>query len=235
MRVTPSTDSRNGFTLMELLTVMAIMGILLTAGVVSYVGARRGAEMRGAVGSIRAALTMARQHAVTKRHTTAALFRLEGGTNCMYVFAKAGVAVQSSGNILTIPASVGVSFSWPDEREYVCNMNGRAEGSIGRLGPFSGAADQRATQWLATETGGAKWTSGDSFGFLVGEKFFMPPGIECKVKRPRGMMSDNEMILFYPNGKSVGMGEWTIQLNDKMGDVTKIVTVYPLLGLVKSD
>jgi prepilin-type N-terminal cleavage/methylation domain-containing protein len=228
MRVTRPADPRNGFTLMELLTVMAIMGILLTAGIVSYVGARRGAEMRGAVGSIRAALTMGRQHAVTKRHTTAAVFRLEGVTNCLYVFAKAGEAAETNPNLLIIPS--GTPFSWPNDGEYVCKMNN--DGSVGQIGRLKAGspavADRRITTWQ--ETPGVGWKSGDSFGFLVSEKVFIPPGIGCKVDS-----SDSAMILFYSNGKSVGVGERTIQLTDKMGSDIKTVNVYPLLGLVKSD
>jgi prepilin-type N-terminal cleavage/methylation domain-containing protein len=65
---------RQGFTLLELLTVMTIMVLLMGTGVAGYMGIRRGAEMRGAVSSLRTALMLARQEAVTKRTQTVVKF-----------------------------------------------------------------------------------------------------------------------------------------------------------------
>lgn len=58
---------QQGFTLLELLVVMAIMGILLGLSTLSYMGVRRGAELRGAAMTIRTAMMLTRQQAVTKR------------------------------------------------------------------------------------------------------------------------------------------------------------------------
>ena len=67
-----------GFTLLELITVLAIMVIIMGAAVGSIVGARRGAEMRSGVAYVRTAVALARQHAVTKREKTWINFQLGG-------------------------------------------------------------------------------------------------------------------------------------------------------------
>lgn len=58
---------QSGFTLVELLTVMGIMALLMSISAIGFIGMRRGAELRGAVMSVRTTLMLARQQAVTKR------------------------------------------------------------------------------------------------------------------------------------------------------------------------
>ena len=65
---------RSGFTLLELLVVMAIMIMMAGIGITGYMGIRRGAEMRGAVSAVRTTLMLARQQAVTKRRTVTVSF-----------------------------------------------------------------------------------------------------------------------------------------------------------------
>jgi len=60
---------RAAFTLIELLVVMGIMILIMGIGVTGYFGIRRGAEMRGAVSTVRTTLMLARQQAITKRRT----------------------------------------------------------------------------------------------------------------------------------------------------------------------
>ncbi len=67
-------SNRIGFTLLELLIVMAIMIILMTIAVAGYGGIRRGAAIRGAVMTLRTTLMLARQEAVTKRKTVTVQF-----------------------------------------------------------------------------------------------------------------------------------------------------------------
>ncbi len=64
-----------GFTLLELMTVMAIMVIIMMIAITSFYNLRRGAEMRSAVNSMRVVLALARQNAVTMREKTWACFR----------------------------------------------------------------------------------------------------------------------------------------------------------------
>jgi Tfp pilus assembly protein FimT len=72
-------DCSFGFTLLELLVVMGIMIVMMGMGITGYIAIRRGAELRGAVSSVRTTLMLARQQAITKRRTVTVSFR--GGTN----------------------------------------------------------------------------------------------------------------------------------------------------------
>ena len=84
-------SNKHGFTMLELLIVMAIMVILMTIAVASYGGIRRGAEIRGAVMTLRTTLMLARQESVTKRKSVRVEF-VNGAT----------VAIPDSINVLSI-------------------------------------------------------------------------------------------------------------------------------------
>ena len=71
----------SGFTLLELMTVIAIMAIIMGSASVAIVGIRRGAEMRSAVSSLRATIGLARQQAVTKRERVFITFLPPDGQN----------------------------------------------------------------------------------------------------------------------------------------------------------
>jgi prepilin-type N-terminal cleavage/methylation domain-containing protein len=223
---------RRGFTLLELLTVMIIMGIVLSTGVMMYVGARRGMEMRSARSSIQSALSMVRQHAVTKRRMAGIVFRLEGTTNCFYYFERVGKASRAHPTYIytpVAPLSKDQGY-WPSDSAYICNMTT----PLGQIGQLKGSGDYNLVDgafapvtWI--EKGPDKWTVGDVFGFQVGEKMFLSPGITLQEDG-----KDNFMILFYPNGRAEGEGERTLTFTDKMNTATKkTISVFPLVGLVE--
>jgi len=56
-----------GFTLIELIAVIAIMALILGVAVTSMVGIRNGSEMRSAVTTVRSSLSLARQYSVLNR------------------------------------------------------------------------------------------------------------------------------------------------------------------------
>ncbi|HMP90586.1 MAG TPA: prepilin-type N-terminal cleavage/methylation domain-containing protein [Kiritimatiellia bacterium] len=60
----------SGFTLIELLVVIAIMGIIVGLTLPAFQSLGRGASMRSAVSQFRAAVSLARQHAIVNRTTT---------------------------------------------------------------------------------------------------------------------------------------------------------------------
>jgi prepilin-type N-terminal cleavage/methylation domain-containing protein len=63
----PSQRTQRGFTLLELLVVVAIMGVLMMVGVASFVDIGRGAAMKKSVMNLYSTISHARQYAITKR------------------------------------------------------------------------------------------------------------------------------------------------------------------------
>jgi prepilin-type N-terminal cleavage/methylation domain-containing protein len=63
-------DSRRAFTLIEMLTVMAIMMIMMAFAMVNFLQWGRGAAMRGATLNVKSSITCTRQWAVTHRTRT---------------------------------------------------------------------------------------------------------------------------------------------------------------------
>jgi prepilin-type N-terminal cleavage/methylation domain-containing protein len=228
--------NRLGFTMMELLTVIVIISVVMATGVVSWVGARRGMEMRSAASSIQTTLALARQHAVSKRRTTCVVFRADNGTNCYYVFEKIGKSAKELDSRLNTITPPGVGGFEPNGLT-ICNMS-LPNGRIG-TNYFSGDGGTEADGdhyytdliWLPNEPETQGWKQDDSYGLKVADKMFLPPGISCKIDD-----KDNGMILFYSNGRGTGVDSRVIKLTDKLEtSVTKKFTVYPLVGLVKQE
>ena len=73
-----NVDSRAGFTLVELLAVMAIMVIITGIGIASYVNMTRGAAISGAVRHVRGGLTLARQTAIMNGQRAALIVHGDG-------------------------------------------------------------------------------------------------------------------------------------------------------------
>ena len=90
MRKNHIDSRRQGFTLLELLTVMAIMVIMMSIAGASYYGMSRGAALRGSTANLTTALSLARQFAVNHRNTTYVKL-WQDTTNANYqVYIKAG-------------------------------------------------------------------------------------------------------------------------------------------------
>ena len=69
-RVRAGRRGCRGFTLLELMTVVALMAILLAMATLVFIEMGRGAAMRGSVQGIKTALVQARQFAITRRVRT---------------------------------------------------------------------------------------------------------------------------------------------------------------------
>jgi len=110
----------DGFTLLELLVVMGIMILLMTAGIGGYFQMRRGAEMRGAISTVRNTLMLARQQAVTKHRNVQVFFNpdpsntvtvveiISGATNQVHTPAALPPGIQFNP---PLPASGMIAFS----------------------------------------------------------------------------------------------------------------------------
>ena len=95
--------SRSGFTLLELLVVMGIMVLLMSISAIGFIGMRRGAEVRGAVMTVRTTMMLARQQAVTKRQNVSVEFYPVGEDNIMLVVQGSARATNS---IVYLPRGV---------------------------------------------------------------------------------------------------------------------------------
>jgi general secretion pathway protein H len=71
--------ARGGFSLFELLLVLAIMGMLAALVLPSLPGALESARFRGSAGEVRAALTLARTLAVSEARNRSVTFDLDRG------------------------------------------------------------------------------------------------------------------------------------------------------------
>jgi type II secretory pathway pseudopilin PulG len=99
---------RGGFTLIEILVVLAIMMMMMAMAMFAFVDFGRGAKMRAGALSFRSAFNGARQHAITHRTRT---YLFYGNTPSpmrgYYVVSNAANGVMGSTNFMP----VGVVFS----------------------------------------------------------------------------------------------------------------------------
>ena len=97
----------SGFTLVELMTVMILMMLILTASLVSWNNLKRGAEMRTAINDIRSSLALARQYAVLKK--TVITIGITSGQE-YYISNSASATLMRGGGIQELP--LGVRFGY---------------------------------------------------------------------------------------------------------------------------
>jgi len=118
-----STQPRavRGFTLLELLVVVAIMGVIMAMSVTAFIDIGRGAGIKSTALNLRASLSHARQYAITKRTKT---YFVYGNTNWAdritgyYYFAKNGNADGATTNYSIIGTTNftvdGIAFGTAD-------------------------------------------------------------------------------------------------------------------------
>ena len=91
-----------GFTLVELLIVIALMAIITGITVPAFVGMGRGAGMRGAVSSVRSTLSLLRQWAITHREEVTFHYFDGGASSASYYYATASGALIEKTNELPL-------------------------------------------------------------------------------------------------------------------------------------
>ena len=90
MTSSPPSRRATGFTLVELLAVIAIIGVMIAVMVPAFNGMGRGAKLTTAVAQLKTTCSLARQHAITKREITYIVFandnvNLYAGTNLAHL------------------------------------------------------------------------------------------------------------------------------------------------------
>lgn len=90
---------------------MSIMVLMMTITALGWRGIRRGAEMRGAAGTVRTGLMLARQQAILKRQNIMVLFR-DDGTNSFMETHVYGLN-ETGATHSTLSLTPGVAFDLP--------------------------------------------------------------------------------------------------------------------------
>jgi prepilin-type N-terminal cleavage/methylation domain-containing protein len=218
-------SSRAGFTILELLTVMVIIVLLMSIAAAGYLGMRRGAEMRSAVSTLRTAMMLARQQAVTHRRDTIMVFRQTGTNTTYYVFEEGGTVSWGSAETFT-----DMTALWRTNEHagrMICKIQDGVMGTVS-----NNTATQVRLVFPGLE-GGGTWQSGDRYGWLVHPDWSLPPGIVFRT------LPDS--VRFVPSGGAsggtAGPGVDTITLKEfsatqpgAHGQVVDI-TLYRLTGL----
>ncbi len=216
------TGRRDGFTLLELLTVMLIMFIIMGIGLGAFVGFTRGMSMRGAVSNLKSVLQLARQHAVTHQSPTFVVFT-QDGTNATYVvLARFGVCAEGGPTFVTARNE----FAWDTDELIggtVYNIDDRSHATITR---------NTALTIEGRLTGGARnrWNPGDRIGFAIHDSEALPTGYVFD----GWPASAPETVTFLPEGTTDRPTDYIIEVSElhAASPTSIVVRVHGLTGWV---
>lgn len=224
-----ASAGRSGFTLLELLSVMAIMVVLMGIAGASYYGMSRGASLRGASSNLRSTLSLARQYAATRRASTHVLLWQDADGAYYRTFVEAGTDTGPLGDRLEV---FGRGLSGDD-----VSLVG---GVMYRLHPWQTGdvydegfiktnkwdPDQRKSWVIATNGQGQtlQWFDGDIGGWAIRSKGRLPAGIRYD--------KDWQEVVFKPDGTAENQGPITITVSEARGAGSRRITVKAFTGLV---
>lgn len=216
-----------GFTLLELLTVMAIVLILMTMSLAAYHGLTRGASVDGAVLNLRSSMALARQFAVTHRCKVFVRFKQDGTNSSYLVCASEGWHEGADGvpNKLTL----GYNNHW---------VPGAMVGSIvynltdGSYGIITENTDMTLTAVLSNGTQNV-WNKGHRYGWSIRDVVDLPDGVMFGDGQPS---STPEAVVFNIDGttEKSASGDYRMEVREKYAvtPMSKTVVVRGLTGMI---
>jgi type II secretory pathway pseudopilin PulG len=211
------TDGRrcNGFTLLELITVVAIMFMMISISVVSYFGMMKGAGMRNSLSNVRAVLLLARQHAITQQSRVFVVFQQDADRGTLLPVAQAGLVEEA---ISQTEARMAYDLPWITGELVggeIFNIDARSSGEV--------KENTRRTIRVSGMSGGLNrdWQKGDRIGFGVADREVLPAGFVFW----DGSLSPEapgppETIVFNPDGTTGGKSgvPYTITIREQYGN-----------------
>ena len=234
-----------GFTLVELLVVMAIMGLLGTISVGGYRAMQRGMEERGVMDNMNQFIRSAYQRAQIDRQPVAVYFwnellRKETDDSPPIVVGRA-VAVRRSGRITDVVGGklydefgdLGTDSSF--KRSVVSQTTKRTQ-SNERMLATGGNAVIESYAFVVMDAGGVQWNRGDAYGFEFAEtqlphNYIFGSDYSDSDSSP---VKDIKVLRFKPGrysgtGTSGGVeGDYSIQVSSLRPDATGSLSAQPV-------
>lgn len=213
--------SKEGFTLLELLTVMAIMVIMMSIAGASYYGMSRGAAMRGSVSNLTTALSLARQFSVNHRKRTHVKLWKDTLKSNYQVFVEVGRNKSSIAEILWLE-TIGIKDNLKGGYIYKLPVNLDPLKLYDRGKIFSFSYETNSYGAWITEIKASnevnrtvmKWGNNDKAAWSIQDTASLFDGIEYVKK--------GEEVVFYPDGTA---SEMEMGIKESRGDATKTVHV----------
>lgn len=161
----------DGFTLLELLVTMAILGMLAVLGMVGYAGAVRGMRERSATQSVEALVDLARRRAEIEESPTVVFFRnrlvAEATDEADAVVRGEAVAVRAGGRISLIAEGVLADESADWEKGWPCEGGDAGGHRLYRLAGSGATSSLVSNRVYPISRKGEKmvWTGADAASF----------------------------------------------------------------------
>ncbi len=222
-----------GFTLLELLVVMAIMVLVMGTAAAAWLGIARGAALRGAVSNLHRVLSLARQHAMTYGTMTYVFFRQddENGQNARYWVCAASGRHYGTNGVLVLNA--GYARWTPDTLKggTLYNLTDESWGRVRNNDEKRVVLDEEGLRNGRRNC----WNAGDFFGWAIHERQYLPPTLMFYNTDNPSANNAPGRIVFFPDGTTEGAGssDYVIRIKEKLGSSHAEITVRALTGLVE--